>query len=249
MCRRWFGVLSDEKEAKKMSTLDRSQRIPQYPVYNESAFGFQRQTWAPDMRPSGLGPGYSVYASTFGRNLAGVGDNMEGSFSGSSEGIEVYPNEVEALSVADDVVGNGVFDPNGSHGNVHPDAGVFQDHASLPGYVARDRFFERSEVKDLTQPDAEVVYVPGGAVSFQQGQQQTYAQNQLLWELPRNMNPFPMENLPSESIVNAPTATNPVGQTPESSENPHKWYYVAAGVGVVAGISWVLFFKNKKGRK
>lgn len=231
-----------------MSTFDRNQLRPSYPVFRESNFGFKPQTWAPDMMPSGFGPGYSVYASTFGRNLAGVGEMDEKFDSVNSEGIETYPNELDALAVADDVVGNGVFDPNDTHGNVHPDAGLFQDHQSLPGYVARDKFYSYSEVSDLTQPGGKVVYVPGGAVSLQQGQQDTLTQNQLLWKLPRDFDPMPTETLARQSIVDAPTATNPVGQTPEA-ENPYKWYYVAAGVGVAAGLAWVFLNKPKRKRR
>jgi hypothetical protein len=235
-----------------MTTWNRNQLRPMYPVFKEHQLPFQPQTWPPDMRPSGLGPGQAVYASTFGRNLAGVGADMaEPRFdSVNAEGIETYPNELDLLAQGDDVVGNGVFDPNDTHGNIHPDAGVFNDHQSLPGYVARDKFYAPSEVRDLTQPNDQVVYVPGGAVSLQQGQQETLTKNQLLWQLPRDFNPMTMEDIPQYSTVDAPTAATPVGQVQTATESPnYKMYYIFAGVGMAAGLAWVLLSKKKKGKR
>lgn len=233
-----------------MTTMDRNKLRPPYPVFKEHELPFTPQTWPPDLRPSGLGPGQSVYSSTFGRNLAGLGaDEMVDQYdSSNSEGIETYPNELDLLAQGDDVVGNGVFDPNDTHGNIHPQDGLFQDHQSLPGYVARDKFYQVSEVTDLTQPGEQVVYVPGGAVSLQQGQQEALTQNQLLWQLP-HYSPAPLPSLREQSIVNAPTETNPVGQAPATEAPNYKMYYIFAGVGMAAGLAWVLLSKKKKGRK
>jgi len=164
----------------------------------------------------------------------------------NAEGIETYPNELDTLAAADDVNGNGVFDPNDTHGNIHPEDGVFQDHQSLPGYVARDHFYELSEVRDLTYPNGRVVYVPGGAVSFQQGQQRTLTENALFWKLPPGVSPIPPQSPPDESIVDAPTATWPVGQAEEAlpPEQDYKPYYIAAGVGAVALAAWLVFKKK-----
>lgn len=166
----------------------------------------------------------------------------------NAEGIETYPNELDLLAKGDDVNGNGVFDPNDTHGNIHPEDGVFQDHQSLPGYIARDKYYTPSEVSDLTQPGGQVVYVPGGAVSLQQGQQAALTANQLLWKLP-NFSPMPLPSLQEQSIVDAPTATLSVGQAPAAAPD-YKWYYILGGVGVAAGIAWALMGKKKrKGRK
>lgn len=231
-----------------MSSYNRSQLKPPYPVDNETGFRPESQHFGPpDMMPSGLGPGYSVYASAHGRYLAGVGNNNmdpSGIDSTTSEGIETYPNELNLLSQADDVDGNGVFDPQGSHGNVHPDAGVFQDHESLPGYVARDHFYDLSEVVDLTKPDGRTMYVPGGAVSFQQGQQRTYEEQQLLWNVPPGMDAYQPTYPMAESIVDAPTASTPVGSTEEPPPKNYRPYYIAAGVGVVAGALWLIMRKK-----
>lgn len=171
----------------------------------------------------------------------------------NAEGIETYPNELDALAVADDTAGNGVFDPNGSHGNIHPDGGVFQDHQSLPGYVARDKFYELSEVNDLTRHDGKVMYVPGGAVSLQQGQQYTLTQNSEFWDLPAGLNPVEPIDVDQMSIVDAPTATIPVsgyrrGLRGEEPKKDYKPYYIAAGVGLALGVAY-LALKKKKGRR
>jgi hypothetical protein len=142
----------------------------------------------PSLRPSsvGPGPGWPVYRSAYGRHLAGLGQAGESivkSDKVNAEGIPVYPNELDALSEADDVDGNGVFDANLTHGNVHADYGVFQDHQSLPGYVAREQFYAPSEVTDITTGKP-VNYVPGGAVAFQPGQVETYYQNALMYQAP-----------------------------------------------------------------
>ena len=230
------------------NTLDREQLRPPYPVYDEA--GFERQPLPfgpPDMWPSGLGPEYSVYASAHGRHLAGDNEmEPKGIDSQTSEGIETYPNELNVLSQADDVDGNGVFDPHGSHGNVHPDAGVFQDHESLPGYVARDHFYDLSEVEDLTKPGGRTMYVPGGAVAFQQGQQETYEQQQLLWSIPPGMDHFNPVSPERESIVDAPTAATPIGEAVEPQKPNYTPYYIAAGIGIVAGGLWLMAARKKK---
>lgn len=224
-----------------MTTMDRNQLRPPYPVYQGSGVQPQPHT-PPDLYPSGLGPGYSVYSSTFGRNLAG--DKDVNSFDAeNAEGIQNYPNELDALAVADDVQGNGVFDPNNTHGNIHPEDGVFNDHQSLPGYVARDGYYQLSEVRDLTYPGGNVVYVPGGAVSLQQGQQDTLTKNALFWKLPPGVSPVVPEGVPDLSTVDAPTATWPVGQTDSGEEKNYLPYYLAAGA-VALGAAWLVFRKK-----
>ena len=158
----------------------------------------------------------------------------------NSEGIETYPNELDLLSEFDDTNGNGVFDPNDSHGNVHPEDGIFQDHVNLPGYIARDLFYAKSEVSDLTRPNGYTMYVPGGAVSFQQGQRETYEKNRLLWSLPPSVSPVPREVPGRESIVSAPTATYPVGQAEgEANNNNMQYYLLAAGAGLAIGVAYL----------
>jgi hypothetical protein len=161
---------------------------PQYPVYSSTPiFGGSLPTideiGPPDVRPSGLNPSYDVYRGAWGRNIAGIGSTPS-----ADEGIRDYPGELLTLSEADDIQGNGVFDPHGTQGNIHPDYGVFADHASIPGYLVRDQFYEPSEVIDGTTGNP-VMYVPGGAVAIDQSQLDTIRERQLLWELPPGVTP------------------------------------------------------------
>lgn len=151
-----------------------------------------------------------------------------------AEGIETYPNELDVLSQADDVRGNGVFDPNGSHGNIHPDEGIFQDHQSIPGYMDRDQFYTPSEVFDIPG-GGNVMYVPGGATSFQQGQPETLRKQRLLWELPPSVRPFEPEAIEQQSTVNAPVTEEAIG-TLDGVDKKKVGMAVAAGLGIGLGI-------------
>lgn len=214
-----------------MSTFNRGQLRPEYPAFAERGYSPDWNPFGPpDLWPSGDGPGYSVYAAPHGRNLAGV-DDM------NAEGIETYPNELDLLAEADDVRGNGLFDPNGSHGNVHPNEGVFADHQSLPGYIDRDHFYTPSEVEDLPG-GGQVMYVPGGAVSFQQGQPETLRQNQLLWELPPSVRPFAPDPLPMESTVLAPTAERGIQGLGFLPEMTTKNMVIAGVLGIAVGVGF-----------
>lgn len=163
---------------------------PPYPVYtSQPMFGGSLPTideiGPPDTRPSSLNPSYDMYAGAYGRNIAGLGDNM---MSSSDEGVKTYANELDSLAIADDIQGNGVFDPAGTQGNIHPDYGVFADHQSLPGFLVRDRDYQPSQVIDGTTGEP-VMFVPGGAVAIDQSQYDTIRERQLLWELPPGVSP------------------------------------------------------------
>ncbi len=222
-----------------MSTMNRAQLRPQYPVFSEHGYMPKPQQYGPpDMWPSGNNPGYNAYASAHGRHLAGVEDM-------NAEGIEVYPNELDQLSAADDTAGNGVFDPNDSHGNVHPDEGVFADHQSLPGYVDREVFYSPSEVSDLPGGGL-TMYVPGGAVAFQQGQTETLRQQRLLWGIPDSVRPFEIESVRQQNTASAPTPVQSVGGTWSELSGTNQ-LLIAAGVGVVGGLA-IFMWKRKAGR-
>lgn len=223
---------------------------PPYPVYARTRFTGDlpppSALGPPDTRPSSLiphptratNPAYSVYGGAHGRHLAGLnGVQMDS----ADEGIKDYPNELDALQIADDVNGNGMFDPAGSHGNVHPDYGIFADHESLPGYVARDKFYTPSEVIDATT-GAPVMYVPSGAVSIDHAQQQAF-NNLLLWELPPGVNPYKAHDVPDMSMVTPWEAALPIGQTPaDEPASPMNMFLVAGiaglSIGLVAALMW-----------
>ena len=207
----------------------------------------------PALRPSSMNPKLS--RSVRGRQLAGSPDGIGDIDNINSEGIDTYPNELDVLAAADDVAGNGVFDPNLSHGNVHPDAGVFAEHLSLPGYVARDKFYAPSEVMDITtgQP---VEYVPSGAVAFQEGQVETLQQIQELYATPPGSEWKPRQAarvdtwIPQEFSMGVgadPTPTpTPTPVTPTKEGIP-VWVYGLVGVGAGVGLMY-LVQSSKRGR-
>jgi len=166
-----------------------------------------------------------------------------------AEGLKYYPNELDSLSEQDDVFGNGMFDPPGSHGNVHPDAGVFADHLSLPGDIHRTQFYAPSEVNDLVG-GGKTMYVPGGAVAWQQGQARTLREKQLFWEIPPGVSPIPEDQVSEESTWLAPTATESVGQTPEEEfveeVSNMRTYVVAIGAGLLLGGLGMHLYRRSK---
>lgn len=216
---------------------------PPYPRYRDERFYGSLPcapiNAAPDLRPSDFNPAYSVYAGSWGRNLAGLGSMDWNIDDVNAEGIKDYPNELDTLMAADDVVGNGVFDPNGSHGNIHPDQGVFQDHQSLPGYIDRDMFYAPSEVTDATT-GRQVMYVPGGAVAIDQAQRRAFDER-LLWELPPGVSPWEPSPAPFQNTMNIPLdagwPVSGLGQDEPKTGLGEKGIYIAAGiVGLAVGI-------------
>lgn len=195
-----------------------------------------------DFLPSHANPAYDQYSGARRRHLAGLsGVDMQ-----NAEPVKDYANELDILQQADDVVGNGIFDPHGSHSNVHPDQGVFADHQSLPGYVDREQFYMPSEVEDATT-DAQVMYVPGGAVGIDEAQKQAY-QNRLLWSLPPGINPLAMQEAPYTEQVVPNEASWAVGQTAAdqtSTSNLTKYFVITA----VAGLSIGMFLALVTGKK
>jgi len=95
-----------------------------------------------------------------GRAVAGFGSVAEAY---QQERRDAYVQEIEG---EDDVYGSGIFDMSGREGTVHPQLGVFSDHPSLPGYIAREVQFAVS--KDIIDPTAgaQVVAVPGGGMAY-----------------------------------------------------------------------------------
>jgi len=214
---------------------------PPYPNYRRQQFDGDLPLPPinqPDTRPIANNPAYSRYRGTRGRSCAGV-DDM------NAEGIKDYPNELNLLAEADDVVGNGLFDPPGSHGNVHPDEGIFADNVNLPGYIARDRFYEPSEVRDVTTGDP-VVYVPGGAVAIDDAQAQAF-RDRLRWQLPPGVNPWEPNPVNETSIVRPREAGFPIGQTEAANQpSPMKYFVMAAVGGLSIGMLVSLVMPKKR---
>lgn len=170
------------------------ERRPNYPKYAaEPVYGGNLPSntlWPPDTRPSSLNPAYTQYMGTRGRNFAGLGEMRSelGATPSADPQIKDYPNELDLLTAADDVQGNGVFDPNDTHGNVHPDYGVFADHVNLPGFIVRDQFWRPSEVIDATARDADIMYVPSGAISVDAATRHALKQR-AMWDIPPGVAP------------------------------------------------------------
>lgn len=228
----------------------RARRItPPYPVYRRQPFMGclpPPPIRAVDLRPSGANPAYSQYAGARGRQLAGV--DMQ-----NAEPIVDYANELDTLAAADDVVGNGLFDPPGAHGNVHPDQGVFADNLSLPGYVDRDHFYAPSEVLDATT-GRPVMWVPSGAVAIDEAQLNAFNAT-AMWQLPPGVNPNPMVAPPSQSTVVPLDSSWPVsglGRRPRRAmgqsepASAAKLFAISAAAGLSLGMFLALVVPSKK---
>lgn len=221
---------------------------PNYPVYQETPlFGGRLPTidemGPPDVHPSALNPSYSVYRGAWGRNLAGLGADMR-SLSAEPH-IKDYANELNLLAAADDVQGNGLFDPHGSPGNIHADYGVFVDHESLPGYVVRDQFYRPSQVIDGTTGDP-VMYVPSGAVAIDRAQLDTYRQLNELYEIPPGVAPFDPGHPDVESQVIPREYAWPVSGL--GATDPNRKIGIIAGCAIL-GAAVGIFAATLKGKK
>jgi hypothetical protein len=162
----------------------------------------------------------------------------------SADGIQDYANELDLLQLSDDVSGNGLFDPPGSAGNLHPEYGVFADHESIPGYIERDHFYAPSEVTDATT-GRQLMFVPGGAVAIDEAQKRAF-NDRLLWDLPPGVNPYPMLDVDSQSMVTPKEGAWPIGEAetePTAERAPAANIFIMAAVagiaiGLVAAIAW-----------
>lgn len=123
-----------------------------------------KQMGPPDMRPTSLtAPVYQAPIDRrYGRTLAG---DIEVQDEQAHPDNAWAVNELAMLRELDDVQGDGIFDPPGTHPNVYPDAGVLAARYSLPGYHVREIPFKYSEVRDATT-GRPIIPVPSGAVSL-----------------------------------------------------------------------------------
>ncbi len=156
-----------------------------------------------------------------------------------------YPAVLDELQRLDDVQGNGIFDAPGTHGNIHPDAGVFADREALPGYIARERFFKPSEVIDVNS-GRPVVYVPGNAFMLDPRTEHVLEQRNLyepgLPSTGGRGTPFASPWIPNEPAW-------PVGQTDEAASAPASGtkLFIAAGLAGLALGAVVGLMSPKKG--
>jgi hypothetical protein len=153
-------------------------------------------------------------------------------------------NELEYYAAMDDVQGDGIFDPPGSHPNIHPDAGVFAARFNLPGYHARERPYSLTEVRDVTT-GRPIRAVPNGAVSMDSAAQIAflerglYRPQQPLWSV-ANLGP-----IPGRSIANVVQNPIPIGAL-EMPAVSAKTLVVAGLIGAALGAIAGLFKRPKR---
>jgi len=148
---------------------------PIYPDYDNQPWSGElprmTQVGPSDLRySSGTAPFYQTAIDrAHGRHLAGSDVDVQ-----DEAADQAYAaNELAVYAEADDIQGNGVFDPPGTRPNINADAGILAARFDLPGYLARERMWEPSEVVDVTT-GRPVVYVPSGAVSMDSAAQIAY---------------------------------------------------------------------------
>ncbi len=138
-----------------------------YPFYPSQPFTGNlltgKEGGPPDARFTSLtAPAYQgAIDRRYGRTLAGDTEVQETQSPDNAWAV----NELAALRELDDVQGDGIFDPPGTHPNVYPDAGVLAARFSMPGYHVREVPFQFSEVRDATT-GRPIIPVPNGAVSI-----------------------------------------------------------------------------------
>ncbi len=95
---------------------------------------------------------------TQGRYLSGIGND-------DCDADTRYGDSLtRSMEDTDDVTGSGIFDSAGRV-TVHEEAGVFEDHPSMPNYIEKQRpFVPNTAVDDYW--GAQVVEIPGGGLLF-----------------------------------------------------------------------------------
>ena len=231
----------------------------QYPRYPSQPFTgdliSMYDAGASDARyTSGTSAAYAApFDRRYGRRLAGSDVEVED----ESADPGYASNELDLLAEMDDIQANGIFDPPGTHPNIHPDAGVFAARYSLPGYHAREVPFSVTEVRDATT-GRQVVAVPSGAVSLDSAAQIAFIE-QGLYKTPENVvrwqqaQPMPFQSIADwtqnpQSI--GPGATSGFGATATATATMSTGQIVAMtlAVGAAGGVLYALLSK-KKGRK
>jgi len=140
-----------------------------YPNYPSQPYSgnllTMKEMGPPDMLPTSLTASYyqAPIDRRYGRALAGSSVEVQDETAAENNAYDT--DNLERLRELDDVQGDGIFDPPGTHPNIYPDAGVFAARYSLPGYHVREIPFKYSEVRDATT-GRPIVPVPNGAVSL-----------------------------------------------------------------------------------
>lgn len=194
---------------------------------------------------SNVAPAYQApFDRRYGRKLAGT--DLDVSDESVSPGWA--SNELELLAEMDDIQGSGIFDPPGTHPNIHPDAGVFAARFSLPGYHAREIPFSKTEVVDATT-GRRVVAVPSGAVALDSAAQIAYIE-QGLYRTPKPVvnwqEASPMPGVNISDWMQDPQTIAGLGADAPATAGSTALKVIA--VGAAAGVLYAIFRSNKKKR-
>lgn len=234
--------------------------MPKYPVSPSTPFTGQLPSMAamgpPDLRASsGTSPhNQRVMEQAHGRRIAGIGEVMD-----EKSEPAWATNELDYYAEMDDVQGSGVFDAPGTEPNNYPDAGILADRFSKPGYLARERMYAESEVRDVTT-GRPVVYVNGGAVAMDSAAQIAFIERDLYAPPVPVLDQADHTYIPEEStawerIHPVPISTSGLGleaSPPAPAPQPSGWSAgkTLAVIGVVAfagGALYAVFRPKKKG--
>jgi hypothetical protein len=221
---------------------------PRYPSYPSQPYaGGQLPTMLevgpPDLRySSGTAPYYQAGVDRmYGRHLAGSDHEVQ-----DDSGEAAWAtNELAAYAELDDVQGSGIFDPPGTEKNIHPDAGVFDERFSLPGYHAREKPFSMSEVRDVAT-GRPIRAVPSGAVALDDAAQIAFLERGLYAPPEPVVRAASMGPMRSVSIVNWMQNPEPINGLGETSVVSGKNILLAAALGAAAGVAYGYFKKKRR---
>jgi hypothetical protein len=174
-----------------------------------------------------------------GRHLAGTDDQVQDE--AADQGMA--KNELDYYAQMDDVQGAGVFDPPGSHGNIHPDAGIFTARFDVPGYLARERFNRPSEVIDATT-GRPTIYVNGGAVAMDDSARVAFIENDQYQTPQPVLDSLAEHRMPGRSTVNVQQNPQAIGAVSQPMSGI-KLFAITAAVGLAAGAAYAAFRKKK----
>jgi hypothetical protein len=124
-----------------------------------------------DQRPSSFNHYYTrTSAMPYGRQMRGFDGIPDGPYHDSWAGKDVA---VQQAAIADDNVGNGIFDGAGSPPTAHAGSGVFESHYALPGQLYREHPGRPSEVLDQTTGEP-IIFNPSAGGSWHEDVLRTY---------------------------------------------------------------------------
>jgi hypothetical protein len=166
------------------------------------------QMGPPDLYPSSsTGPRYQQRLDRmYGRHLAGLEKPV-----GSDAEPAYALNELKLMAEMDDSQGNGVFDPPGTRPNIYPDAGIMASSYSIPGYLARERMWQKSEVID-GNTGRPIVPVNSGSVSMDSTAQVAFVEGGMYAPPRPYLDQYSERHMSAESTVNVAQNPVPIGE-------------------------------------